>query len=104
MPPKLASHISQERMVEYQEAFSSFDEDGKGKIPAEMVLQCMRKCGLMPSICEIEVSLYILGTHIFLITLFKLSVETFVIVYTIRFKLMTVLNKFILKLKLNYNL
>ncbi|VDD76176.1 unnamed protein product [Mesocestoides corti] len=54
MPPKLAVYITEERLVEYEEAFQSFDEEGQGKVPCEFILPCMRKVGLMPSECEIE--------------------------------------------------
>ncbi|VDK38958.1 unnamed protein product [Taenia asiatica] len=54
MPPKLATYVTEERLVEYQEAFDTFDPDGKGKIPCEHLLVCLRKVGLMPADCELE--------------------------------------------------
>ncbi len=59
MPDKYAVHLTEERLVEYMDAYSSFDEDGKGRIPCEVVIPCMRKVGLMPSDCELEVRLYL---------------------------------------------
>ncbi len=55
MPPKYAVHLSAERLVEYSIAYAEMDTEGKGKIPADNVITCMRKCGLMPSMCEMEV-------------------------------------------------
>lgn len=55
MPLKLETHVTEERLVEYQEVFDNFDPNGKGKIPSEHVLVCLRRLGLMPADCELEV-------------------------------------------------